>query len=119
VSDTSWAEEYELLRQNPPKEQDWLVTNDGSPIRVTIKLEQGKRPFIFALCYLPDIVGSDLGWFCRRLEDDNPAGMKCIIDTPEFLRRKGLASSVVSVQKLRVKSDTLSGKALRVEVVEW
>jgi hypothetical protein len=119
VSDTSWAEEYELLRENPPKENDWLMTSDGSPIRVTIKLEEGKRPFIFALCYLPDVVGETLGWFCRKMEDTNPAGMKCIIDTPGFLRRKGLASPVTGVQKLRVKHDTLSGKAIKVEVVEW
>lgn len=117
-----WAEEYDLLIKNPPMDGDYLRTEDGSRIRLKIELVQGQLPFVYTHVYIPEIVGSKLGWFARGETDTDESGWKTILlprACSAAIKRLGVSKSIIYVRELRVVRPSPSNKSLLVEITEW
>lgn len=118
----SWNEDYQKLVDSPPMAGDILQTNDGSPARLDRDLFEGNAPFVYGRAYVPEIVGSTLGWFLQGIGTKNTHGWKCILlpkARQECLRKLGILKSILPVKSLRVVRRSQSGMSLLCEVAEY
>lgn len=118
-----WQEQFDSLSKTPPKVGDVLrAYGKDTKIKVTITLQEGKPPFIFARAYVPQIVGHELGWFCHDVDSKSTFGWKCILmsrQRNEVIRRFGLGVNEIGVKALRVVRESEKGKSLLCEIAEW
>ena len=119
-----WSKQYDELMQNPPKAGDILGSMDDSNALLVINTEAGSAPFIYGCAFVPEIVGSKLGWFLQSVDNDVQGfrGFKCILmprARSELIRRLGLSNEIVEVKTLRVIKVSQSGKSLLCEVAEY
>jgi hypothetical protein len=114
-------QKYQDVVSNPPKAGDVLNTLDGSPALLTVHVEDNKPPFIFGRAFVNEILGTNLGWYLRGVDDEKNIGWKCVLMTKarrEVVKRCNL-DGVVAVKSLRVVRPSESGKALLCEVAEF
>ncbi len=128
-----WAEEYELMLRNPPKEGDFLWAldyrakpdennPDAGRIKLEINLESGQAPFIFARAYIPNIVGRRPNWYVYGMTDNSNHGWKVILhpkSRDEALLKFGVKSKFIFCRCLVVVRKSLTGNSLVAEVTEW
>lgn len=117
-----WSAEYDALIKNPPKEGDILRSADDSPVVLAIDLKEKAPPFIYGRAYVPEIVGSALGWFLQSKDSAGFHGWKCILmprARTDLIQKCGLQSEVVEVTSLKVIRPSQSGLSLLCEVHEY
>ena len=116
-----WRSQFDAARNTPPKAGDVLRACNGK-VKLTIELAEGKPPFVFARCFIPQIAGAPVGWYCQDMESDSTYGWKCILMTKsrnEVIKRFGVAMLEVPVNAIRVVRPSKAGASLLVEVSEW
>lgn len=117
-----WSEEYQKLIDNPPGPGAILTTADGSPVRLDRTLADGKPPFVYGRAYVPEIVGSMLGWFLQSNDGKKTHGWKCILlpkARQQCFRKLGMTNEILLVKSLRVVRKSQTGKSLLCEVAEY
>lgn len=117
-----WRRRFQDLLDHPPKDNFYLRTIDGSPIKLEIELYDGRPPFIFTRAYVPMVVGADLGWFAQRSEDRGNFGWKVILmqkSRDEAVKRLGIARNTAYVQTIKIIKMAETGRSLLGEVCEW
>ena len=116
-----WATQFQGFIQNPPKTGDILRAVGGLDIKIRVDLIQGKPPFMYGLAYVPTLVGCELGWFCRNIDDPCTYGWK-LIPLPkaqeQIIRKVGIVGKV-HVKALRIVRPSKKGKSFLVEVAEF
>ena len=118
----AWSEQYDDLIQNPPKAGDILTSIDRSKVLLVIDTVEGSAPFVHGCAFVPEIVGSKLGWFLQSVDSTGFHGFKCILmprARTELIRRLGLKNDIVEVTALRVVKPSQSGKSLLCEVYAY
>lgn len=119
--DKIWEEKYDAMLENPPKAGDILTTQEGRVI-LTVICTDGKPPFIFGTVNVPEIVGSNVGWFMQSENDETFHGWKCIImprARKELSKKYGVSSEKMFVASLRVIRLSQSGQSLLCEVHKY
>jgi len=114
---SEWHEEYDLAINNPPKEGDILVAQEGLAL-LKVELNEGSPPFIYGKVNVPEIVGVTPKWYLQG-ESDTFHGWKCIIlprARTELAKRFGLGNETMLVKSLRVIRPSVSKKSLLCEV---
>ncbi len=122
TNEPTWNEQYDELIKNPPKAGDILLSIDDSKVLLVIATVEGAAPFVHGCAFVPEIVGSRLGWFLQSVDSEGFHGFKCILmprARTELIRRTGLSSEIVEVTSLRVVKQSQSGKSLLCEVAEY
>lgn len=117
-----WTEAYEECLKNPPMAGDILYTDDKSPVRLNVELVRGRAPFIYGLCYVPSVVGEELGWFMTKVSNPSRFGFKVAMMPKcrqEIITRRGLRNLVIPVKSVRIVRPHTSGQTLLGEVCEW
>jgi len=117
-----WAQQFQNHIQNPPKKGDLIrAFGKDSDIKIRVDLIEGKPPFMYALAYVPTLVGCSLGRFARGMDDNCTYGWK-LIPLPKaqehIIRNVGLVGEI-HVKALRVVRLSKNGKSFLVEVSEW
>ncbi len=115
----NWQESFSEVAATPPVEGSVIKTLDGSDVKIIIDLIEGKEPFMYALVYVPTIVGTEIGWFARDVKDQTTYGLKAILlpkARNEIIRLHGLKKTVVSTLGLKVIRKSREGKSLLVEL---
>lgn len=113
-----WHEEYDLAIQNPPKEGDILVAQEGLAL-LKVELNEGKPPFIYGKVNVPEIVGVTPKWYLQGEHDEKFHGWRCIIlprARSELAKKFTLSSETMLVESLRVIRPSVSRKSLLCEV---
>jgi len=113
---------YQNVINTPPGAGDILTTIDGSPIVLTVQVEEEKPPFIYGRAYVSEVLSSSLGWYLRGSDDDRAVGWKCVLMTKA--RREALKNCTVDGDRIYVKSlkvvrTSSSGNSLLCEVNEY
>ena len=113
---------YQDVISTPPAAGDILTTLDGSPVVMTVQVEEEKLPFIYGRAYVSEVLSSTLGWYLRGVDDDRAGGWKCVLMTKA--RREALEKCKVTEDKFEIKSLKIvrlssSGKSLLCEVHEY
>ncbi|KKM87705.1 hypothetical protein LCGC14_1266100 [marine sediment metagenome] len=122
VSIDVWNKEYDALIKNAPKAGDILISMDASPVLLVIETVEGSAPFVYGCAFVPEVVGSELGWFLQSVDSEGFHGFKCILmprARTELIRRLGLSNDIIEVKSLRVVKTSQSGKSLLCEVFEY
>lgn len=117
-----WSKQYDALIQNPPGEGDILGSADDSKAVLVIELKEKAPPFVYGRAYVPEIVGSKLGWHLQSAESQGFHGWKCILmprARTELIQRSGLQAEIVEITSLKVIRHSKSGKSLLCEVHEY
>lgn len=125
--DTSvWQAEYKKIINNPPKDGDILVSQDGSPVKLNVELKEGSPPFIFGRAYVPETVGSELDWFLQDEGMSSFHGWKCILmprARSELMKRPEIVitetNAIVYVKSLKVVRKSHTNSSLLCEVHEY
>ena len=117
-------EKYRTIVSNPPAAGDILTTYSGSPVLLTVQVEDGHPPFIFGRAYINELMGESLGWYLRGDDDDKAVGWKCVLMTKarrEVAKRCGdqFETGFVRVKSLKVVRASESGNSLLCEVHEY
>jgi hypothetical protein len=100
-----------------------LSTLSGEPAELTVKVDEGKPPFISARAYVSEVLDENLGWYLREPNDERAIGWRCILMTKA--RREAIAhcelvdGDKILVKSLRIVRPSESGKALLCEVAEY
>lgn len=113
----SWIEDYQETLKKLPEPGEILTAIDG-PARLIFEITEGKPPFLYGRAFVPEIVGSELGWFLQGEQDH---GWKCIIlpkSREDCIKRLG-AESPILVKSLKVIRTSQTGKSLLCEVHEY
>ncbi len=121
-AEIEWAEEYDELMRNPPKAGDILRSIDDSKVVLSVSINKGSPPFIYGCAFVPEVVGSKLGWFLQSVDGESFHGFKCILmprARADLVRRVGLSSEVVEVTSLRVIRESQSKKSLLCEIEKF
>lgn len=116
---SNWQEDFDRVSKQPPADSSILKTVDGTAVKVVIELLEGKEPFMYALIYVPTLVGSDVGWFARSVNDKSMFGWKAILlpkARHEIIRVHGMSKTIAPVDGLRVVRRSQEGKSLLVEL---
>lgn len=116
-----WRAAYRELANTAPVER-FLVTSDGSPIRVDINCVEGKPPFMYTKAFIPNIVGGTLDWYAQREGDEDIIGWKVILlpkARDEAMRHFDITQPYGLVTKIRIVRMAESGKSLLGEVASW
>lgn len=124
MSSTSsqWQVEFDRVTKTPPPPGAILTTLDGSPLAVHIEFPQGKAPFMYALAHVPCIVGCQLGWFARSVDEESMYGWKVILlpkARDKVIQRIGIARNKVGVGSIRIIRASHAGKSLLGEIVDF
>ncbi len=120
--ESTWNQEYDTFISNPPKAGDVLGSIDDSKVLLVIETKEGSPPFIYGCAFVPEIVGSKLGWYLQSVDSQGFHGFKCILMArarTELIRNLGLSSDIVEVESLRVVKSSQSGKSLLCEVAKY
>ena len=117
-------QKYQAVVSTPPSVGCILRTYDESPAVLTVHTEDKKPPFIFGRAYINELLGTELGWYLRGLDDDKSIGWKCVLMTRarrDVVKQCGdqLASGMILVNALRVVRPSESGNSLLCEVAEY
>lgn len=113
---------YRDVVSNPPAPGTVLRTLSGAPTTLTVKIDEGKPPFISGLAYVSEVLDENLGWYLREPSDERNTGWRCILMTKarrEAVQRCDLETGTLCVKALRVVRQSESGKALLCEVAEF
>lgn len=113
--------QYQEVVSTPPAPGTVLRTLSGEPAVLTIKVDEGKPPFISSRAYVSEVLDENLGWYLREA-DDRSLGWRCILMTKarrEVVQKCDIETGFVAVQALRVIRQSESGKALLCEVAEY
>lgn len=113
---------YQDVVKNPPKDGDILTTFDKTPVVLTVQVEEGKPPFIYARAYVSEILDQSLGWYLRGVGDDRQLGWKCVLMTKarrDAMQRCTVNEDKIHVKALRVVRVSASGNSLLCEVAEY
>jgi len=123
MSKKAWRTKFEEARTNPPREAGTVITTiDGSPIAVHLAFPEGKPPFFYAIMHLTTIVGAEVGWHARSINDkskERMEGHKLILMSRSrtlIIRAFGVALDVAPIDALRLHHVSESGKSLVVEL---
>jgi hypothetical protein len=122
-----WTEEYRALLDSPPCDDEVLYTHPDEfgnkrPARLFVKVETGKPPFIYATAYVPDVVGCELGWRIRGIDENVIHGWKVILcarSRQEVIRRYGLSMRIIPVTSIKITGESESKQSLLGEVHEF
>lgn len=118
-----WSAEYDYFINNPPKEGDVLTAAEsGAQVLLVVELVEGNPPFIYGRAYIPEIVGSPLGWYLQSATTQNYIGWKTILlprARTELIRKFGLQGETMEVESLRVVRISQSGRSLLCEVNKY
>lgn len=113
---------YQDVVKNPPGAGDVLTTIDGSPVMLTVQVQEGKAPFIYGRAYVSEIMDQSLGWYLRGIDDDRPIGWKCVLMTKarrDALAKCEVVEGKIKVSALKVVRPSESGQALLCEIQEY
>jgi len=117
-----WSKEYDTLIKTPPANGDYLVTCDGSKVKLDVIKVLHKSPFISTRAYVPEIIGQPLGWFVTGENEIRTHGWRVILGTKsrdECIRRFGITPNQIFVRRLRVLRISFDGQSIVAEVSDW
>jgi len=120
-----WINDYNECLQKIPQPGDILRPYPGEDQKaiITVELKAGAPPFMYGKVYVPEILGSTVGWFLQSEANRNFHGWKCIL-LPEartkLTQKVGLPSTgIIYVSALRVVRPSKTGSSLLCEVAEY
>lgn len=122
MSTEKWAVEYQKHTDNPPPAGTILKCYGNEDARLDLELVAGKPPFLYGRVYVPQIVGTELGWFLQPFDSDAAYGWKCILlpkAREEAIRRLGITEKRLRVKALKIVRYSRTGNSILCEVSEW
>lgn len=118
-----WVNDYNDCLSNVPKPGDILKAIGDEKAIITVELKENAPPFMYGKVYVPEIMGSPIGWYLQSEENRNFHGWKCILlpqARTELIRKLGLPTTgIVHVTALRVVRLSKTGSSLLCEVAEY
>jgi hypothetical protein len=122
-----WAANYTKISETPPAEGTILRAQDDAPVKLTVELKDGASPFIFGRAFVPDLFGTELGWYLQGADSKSYHGWKCVLlpnARTKLIKRVGLGTEIdgeiiILVKSLKVIRQSHSGHSLLCEVHEY
>lgn len=125
-----WAEDFARVSSTPPEPGTILKTLDGSPVKLSVELQEGASPFIFGRAYVPDLFNRELGWYLQGADNNTFRGYKCVLlprARAELIQKIGLgvqnpddtSENIILVESLKIIRYSHSKSSILCEVNEY